>query len=54
MTPLDLRLPGSDLSERTLMTDSSAQQAPSAAEKVLGDFAPGLVHFTDDVLFGDV
>ena len=26
---------------------------PSAAEKMLGDFAPGLVHFTDDVLFGD-
>jgi len=26
---------------------------PSAAEKMLGDFSPGLVHFTDDVLFGD-
>ena len=26
---------------------------PSASETMLGDFAPGLVHFTDDVLFGD-
>ena len=24
------------------------------AEKMFGDFAPGLVHFTDDVLFGEV
>jgi 4-carboxymuconolactone decarboxylase len=27
---------------------------PSAAEEMLGDFAPGLVHVTDDVLFGEV
>jgi 4-carboxymuconolactone decarboxylase len=27
---------------------------PSASEKMLGDFAPGLVRFTDDVLFGEV
>jgi 4-carboxymuconolactone decarboxylase len=27
---------------------------PSGAEKMLGDLAPGLVHFTDDVLFGEV
>jgi 4-carboxymuconolactone decarboxylase len=27
--------------------------APSAAAKMLGDVAPGLVHFTDDVLFGE-
>jgi 4-carboxymuconolactone decarboxylase len=26
---------------------------PSGAEKVFGDFAPGLVHFTDGALFGD-
>ena len=32
------------------MTDN---KQPSAAEKMIGDFAPGLVHFTDDVLFGD-
>jgi len=31
----------------------SENKQPSAAEKMLGDFAPGLVHFTDDVLFGD-
>jgi 4-carboxymuconolactone decarboxylase len=29
--------------------------APSGAEKMFGDFAPApLVHFTDDVLFGEV
>jgi 4-carboxymuconolactone decarboxylase len=26
----------------------------SGARKAFGDFAPGLVHFTDDVLFGEV
>ncbi len=26
----------------------------SGAQKMFGDFAPGLVHFTDDVLFGEV
>jgi 4-carboxymuconolactone decarboxylase len=36
------------------MADDTAQeQEPSGAEKMFGDFAPGLVHFTDDVLFGD-
>jgi hypothetical protein len=29
------------------------QKEPSGAEKMFGDFAPGLVHFTDDVLFGE-
>jgi 4-carboxymuconolactone decarboxylase len=27
---------------------------PSGAERMFGDFAPGLVHLTDDVLFGEV
>src|SRR4051795_12578376 len=27
---------------------------PSGAERMFGDFAPALVHFTDDVLFGEV
>jgi 4-carboxymuconolactone decarboxylase len=27
---------------------------PSGAQKMFGDFAPALVHFTDDVLFGQV
>ncbi|MBJ6726688.1 carboxymuconolactone decarboxylase family protein [Geomesophilobacter sediminis] len=27
---------------------------PSAAKKLIGDFAPKLVELTDDVLFGDV
>jgi 4-carboxymuconolactone decarboxylase len=36
------------------MTQDNAQgKQPTAAEKMLGDFAPGLVHFTDDVLFGE-
>jgi 4-carboxymuconolactone decarboxylase len=29
-------------------------QEPSGAQKIFGDFAPALVHFTDDVLFGEV
>jgi 4-carboxymuconolactone decarboxylase len=36
------------------MSDNTAQeQEPTGAQKMLGDFAPGLVHFTDDVLFGE-
>ena len=33
--------------------DTTQEKQQSASEKMLGDFAPGLVHFTDDVLFGD-
>jgi 4-carboxymuconolactone decarboxylase len=33
------------------MTDDTA---PTAAQRMFGDFAPALVHFTDDVLFGEV
>lgn len=29
------------------------QKEPSGAEKMFGDFAPSLVHFTDGVLFGE-
>src|SRR6516162_1500268 len=36
------------------MTDTAPAKEPSGAEKMFGDFAPGLVHFTDDVLFGEV
>jgi 4-carboxymuconolactone decarboxylase len=36
------------------MPDSTTDKAPSAAAKMFGDFAPALVHFTDDVLFGEV
>ena len=32
----------------------SEKKEPSGAEQMFGDFAPGLVHFTDDVLFGEV
>jgi 4-carboxymuconolactone decarboxylase len=31
-----------------------AEKEPSGAEKMFGDFAPALVHLTDDVLFGEV
>jgi 4-carboxymuconolactone decarboxylase len=30
------------------------EKEPSGAQKMFGDFAPGLVHFTDAVLFGEV
>jgi 4-carboxymuconolactone decarboxylase len=36
------------------MTDTTDAPQPSAAQQMLGDFAPALVHFTDDVLFGEV
>ncbi|MFI5694820.1 carboxymuconolactone decarboxylase family protein [Kribbella sp. NPDC051586] len=36
------------------MTDESTAKQTSGAEQMFGDFAPGLVHFTDDVLFGEV
>ena len=36
------------------MTDSTTDREPSGAERMFGEFAPGLVHFTDDVLFGEV
>ena len=36
------------------MPENAEQKEPSGAEKALGDFAPALVHFTDDVLFGQV
>src|SRR2546423_4526157 len=34
------------------MTDTHRE--PSGAERMFGDFAPALVDFTDNVLFGDV
>ncbi|TCC06284.1 carboxymuconolactone decarboxylase family protein [Kribbella soli] len=36
------------------MSDTNAGQEPSGAQKMFGEFAPGLVRFTDDVLFGEV
>ncbi len=35
------------------MTATASKPEPSGAEKMFGDFAPGLVHFTDGVLFGE-
>jgi 4-carboxymuconolactone decarboxylase len=36
------------------MSESTSEKAPSGAEKMFGDFAPALVQFTDDVLFGEL
>jgi 4-carboxymuconolactone decarboxylase len=36
------------------MPEQAERKEPSGAEKMFGDFAPALVHFTDDVLFGQV
>jgi 4-carboxymuconolactone decarboxylase len=35
------------------VTATAENPEPSGAEKMFGGFAPGLVHFTDDVLFGE-
>jgi 4-carboxymuconolactone decarboxylase len=35
------------------VTATTSDKEPSGAQKMSGDFAPGLVHFTDDVLFGE-
>jgi 4-carboxymuconolactone decarboxylase len=32
----------------------SDEKEPSGAQKAFGEFAPDFVHFTDDVLFGQV
>ncbi len=36
------------------MIDSPSAKEPSGAQRMFGDFAPDLVGFTDDVLFGQV
>ena len=35
------------------MTGNAERRERSGAGKMFGDFAPALVHFTDDVLFGE-
>jgi len=35
------------------VTTTAESNEPSGAEKMFDDFAPGLVHFTDNVLFGE-
>ena len=32
----------------------AADKKPSGAQRMIGDFAPALTEFTDDVLFGQV
>src|SRR5216110_2802285 len=36
------------------MADTTDGKEPSGAARMFGDFAPALVRFTDDVLFGEV
>ncbi len=36
------------------MADDADRKQPAGAEKTFGDFAPGLVRLTEDVLFGQV
>ena len=38
----------------TTAQESTPNNEPSGAQKLIGDFAPKLVELTDDVLFGDV
>jgi 4-carboxymuconolactone decarboxylase len=43
------------LDERaSTMADNAEHKEPSGAERMFGDFAPALVQFTDEVLFGQV
>src|SRR4051794_16124561 len=49
-----LRLPAGTRDPGEPMTDTADDHQPSGAEKMFGDFAPALVHLTDDVLFGEV
>src|SRR6478735_5988098 len=35
-------------------SEPTNEREPLGAEKLFGDFAPALVHFTDDVLFAEV
>src|SRR5439155_14294932 len=36
------------------MSNATEANEPSGAQRMFGDFAPALVGFTDDVLFGEV
>jgi 4-carboxymuconolactone decarboxylase len=36
------------------MSDATEHKEPSGAQRMFGDFAPALVDFTDNVLFGEV
>lgn len=49
-TSPDPEQPGTD----PAATGTSADREPSGAQKMFGGFAPGLVTFTDEVLFGQV
>src|SRR5438309_8273860 len=49
--PARLRPP---LRKESPMSDATENKEPSSAERLFGDFAPALVGFTDEVLFGEV
>jgi 4-carboxymuconolactone decarboxylase len=36
------------------MATNTQSKAASGAQRMFGDFAPALVHYTDDVLFGEI
>jgi 4-carboxymuconolactone decarboxylase len=42
------------MTDTTAQNNEAAHGEPSGAQKMFGDFAPALVGFTDDVLFGQV
>jgi 4-carboxymuconolactone decarboxylase len=42
------------MAEHSTTASPAPAREPSGAEKMFGDFASGLVGFTDDVLFGQV
>jgi len=42
------------MAEHSTTASPAPAREPSGAEKMFGDFASGLVRFTDDVLFGQV
>jgi 4-carboxymuconolactone decarboxylase len=49
-----MELPRSHAREGEEMSETNTGNEPSGAEKMFGGFAPALVRFTDDVLFGEV
>lgn len=52
--PIKTAVKGSELTVDTTNSHTSEEKAPSGARLMFGDFAPALVDFTDNVLFGQV
>src|SRR4051794_1275554 len=47
------RPPANTRRDTDMAEDRAQNREPSGAERTFGDLAPALVHFTDDVLFGE-